>query len=382
MNVLLLSPHFPPNHIHYARALKQRGLHVLGIGDTPHISHELASYLDDYYYVADMTDLDAMLRAVAFLTFKHGKIDRLDSHNEFWLGIEAFLREEFNIPGQRPAQTDLNRSKLGMKIVCKKHDIPTAQAEEVENVAQIKAFAKRVGYPLVVKPVIGVGATATYKVSSNKEVDEAFDMLHGHYLCEKFIEGDIVTYDGLIDANGEVIFDSSLAYNEGVMESVNEVRSLYYYLGSEVAPKLKKSGRCVLDAFGVRERFFHIEFFKLTNGEYVFLEINVRPPGLYTIDMMNFSADIDLYDAWAAMLNGQRAFKTFERKYCVGFAGRRAKTAHKHSHDEIMQRYGEFMIQAREVPGTYRDAMGEFYYIVRHPSQKKVIEILDYMLEM
>ncbi len=361
--------------------LKRRGFCVLGIGDNPHINDALRSYLDDYYYVPDMTDLDAMLRAVAFLTFKHGKIDRLDSHNEFWLEIEAYLREEFNIPGQRREQTQYNRSKLGMKVVCKKHGIPTAEAEEVEGVAQIKKFAKRVGYPLVVKPVIGVGASETYKLSSDKEVDETFAGLHGHYLCEKFIDGEIVTYDGLIDLDGNLLFDSSLAYNAGVMESVNEAQSMYYYLAVKLDEGLRKIGRKVLDSFGVRERFFHIEFFRMADGSYKFLEINVRPPGLYTIDMMNYSADIDLYDAWAAMLKGEKAYEDFERKYSIGFAGCRASVNHKHSYEEVMAQFGEYVIEAREVPGTYRDAMGEFFYILRHPDQKSLIAMLDFILE-
>ena len=82
MNVIILSPHFPPNHINYARAVKSYGDTALGIGDSPWISDELRDTLDEYVYVPDMTNYDAMLRTVAYLTSKYGKIDRIERDEE------------------------------------------------------------------------------------------------------------------------------------------------------------------------------------------------------------------------------------------------------------------------------------------------------------
>ena len=384
MNVILLSPHFPPNHVNYAKALKRYGDTVLGIGDSPDITDELRYALDEYVYVPDMTNYDSMLRTVAYLTSKYGKIDRIDSQNEFWLGIEAQLREDFNIFGQKPAQTDVNRSKLEMKRVARAAGIPVAEGMEVEDVDQLRKFAAKVGFPIVVKPVVGVGASATYALNDEEDIEHCFEYVHGRYICEQYIHGDIVTFDGYVDRSGRIIFHTSHEYNAGVMESVNNAESMYYYNVIHVDPLLEELGRKAVEAFNVRERFFHIEWFRTNNNPtaYCFLEINVRPPGLYTIDMMNYSADIDLYDMWAASFHDNYPCINAPVKYSIGFAGRRVNVHHKHSDEEIHARYSDYMVMAEPVPGAYADAMGEFFYLVKHHDVGRVKEILNYILEV
>ena len=382
MNVIILSPHFPPNHINYARALKKYGDTALGIGDNPWIPDDLRNTLDEYVYVPDMTNYDAMVRAVGYLTSKYGKIDRIDSQNEFWLGIESRLREDFNIFGQKPAQTDINRSKLGMKSVAMSAGLPVAKGMEVENAEQLRKFAQEVGFPLVIKPVVGVGASATYALNSNEDIDNCFSYIHGRYICEQYIRGDIVTFDGFVDRNGRITFQTSHEYNAGVMESVNEALSLYYFNVTEIDPVLVDLGHRCVEAFGVRERFFHIEWFRTAPGKYCFLEINVRPPGLYTIDMMNYSADIDLYEVWAASFHDCHPFENAKLKYSIGFAGRRVNVNHKHSTEDILHRFSDCMIMAEPVPGAYADAMGEFFFLIKDPDVNRVKDILRYLLEV
>lgn len=50
------------------------------------------------------------------------------------------------------------------------------------------------------------------------------------YILEEFIPGRIITYDGLTDLQGNVVFDSSLEYSKGVMEVVNQDTDIYYYM--------------------------------------------------------------------------------------------------------------------------------------------------------
>lgn len=381
MNVIILSPHFPPNHINYARALKKNGDIALGIGDSQDIYDDLRATLDEYVYVPDMTNYDSILRAVAYLTSKYGKIDRIDSQNEFWLGIESKLRDDFNITGQKSAQTDVNRSKIGMKRIAIKAGLPVARGVEVESIDQIRNFIKEVGYPVVMKPVVGVGACSTYALNSDQELQDCFPHIKRHYICEEYIKGDIVTFDGFVNRHGEIEFYTSHEYNAGVMESVNEALSLYYFNRIKIDPKLIELGKRCVEAFGVRERFFHVEWFRTAPNTYCFLEINVRPPGLYTIDMMNMSADINLYEMWAASFHDRRVYKDSKVKYAVGFAGRRDKANHKHSHDEIKRRFSEHIIVAEPVPGAFSDAMGEFFFLLKHPDEDQLIEMLKCTLE-
>ena len=126
MNVVFISPHFPPQFIHFVFALRERGVNVLGIGDAPHdtLRPELRKALGEYFFTPNLHDYDALLRATAYLTWKHGRIDRIDSLNETWLEVEARLREDFHVPGTLPADIDRLRSKLGMHDVFKRAGVP------------------------------------------------------------------------------------------------------------------------------------------------------------------------------------------------------------------------------------------------------------------
>ena len=129
-NFLFISPAFPGNYENFCVALKNDGVNVLGIGDTPYdeLSPVLKSALTEYYRVDNMKNYDEMFRAVAFLSFHHGKIDWLESNNEYWLTQDARLREDFHITtGLQPKDMALIKQKSRMKEGYKKAGIPTAR---------------------------------------------------------------------------------------------------------------------------------------------------------------------------------------------------------------------------------------------------------------
>ena len=108
MNFVFLSPHFPPNYYQFAVALRNHGVTVLGLADESYDSlrPELKSSLTEYFRVRDMNHYDDLLRALGYFTHRYGKLDRIDSHSEYWLETEARLRTDFNITGIRTNQID------------------------------------------------------------------------------------------------------------------------------------------------------------------------------------------------------------------------------------------------------------------------------------
>ncbi len=52
----------------------------------------------EYYYVDDMHNYDQILRACGHFTHRHGKIDRFESHNEYWLETDARIRTDSEGP--------------------------------------------------------------------------------------------------------------------------------------------------------------------------------------------------------------------------------------------------------------------------------------------
>ena len=98
-NFIFISPNFPTNYWQFCRELKNNGMNVLGIGDQPYdeLKPELKDSLNEYYKVNSLENYDEVYRAVAFFTFKYGRIDWLESNNEYWLERDAALRTDFHI---------------------------------------------------------------------------------------------------------------------------------------------------------------------------------------------------------------------------------------------------------------------------------------------
>ena len=99
MNFVFVSPHFPKTYWNFCERLHRNGANVLGIGDAPfdEIPWQLKLCLTVYYRVNDLGNYDEMLRAVAYFTFHYGKIDWLESNNEYRLEMDAQMRTDFNI---------------------------------------------------------------------------------------------------------------------------------------------------------------------------------------------------------------------------------------------------------------------------------------------
>ena len=381
-NIVILSPHFPHHYHRFWQQIKQAGGRALGIGDEPHtaLSHEVRSALTEYYHVPDMHDYDALVRACGYYTYRYGRLDRFDSLNEYWLATEARIRDDFNIPGVRGADIDFIRRKSRMKERFSAAGVPVARGRVVRTPEEARSLIAATGYPVIAKPDAGVGALNTYRIDSDADLESFFrDKPRVDYLMEEFVTGSIHSFDGLADGDGNPVFFTGHVFSQGIMETVNEARHIYYYSMREIPPGLEDIGRRCLAAFGVRERFFHIEFFLTGSGEYVALEVNMRPPGGFTTDMFNYAADIDIYRAWAELLVRGRTALSYERKYHCCYASRKHSRAYAYSHPDILACYGHLILQVESVPGVFSSALGDVGYIFRSDSLDQMMEVVRFI---
>ena len=377
MNVVFLSPHFPPHYYRFCQRLREVGANVLGLADEPfdNLHSKLRASLNEYYKVHDMHDYDAMVRALGYFTHRHGKIDRLDSLNEYWLEMEAQLRTDFNVFGVKNDDIMKIKRKSEMKKVFQKAGVRVARGRVCLNEEETRDFIKEVGYPVVAKPDIGVGAAKTYKIMDDWELRHYLnDKLPVDYILEEFIAGQIVTYDGMTDRDGKIVFVASHEYSKGVMETVNEDSDIYYYGVREIPKDLDKVGKAVLKAFNVRERFFHLEFFRLPDNEIVALEVNMRPPGGLTTDMFNFANDIDVYKMWAEVLVHGHTDAQATRPYFCAYVGRKNSISYALSHDQVMQHFHGMIVNASQIDGVFSRAIGNYGYIIRHPELEAIVQ--------
>ncbi len=384
MNFVYLSPHFPPNYYLFCVHLRRLGVNVLGVADeAPELLHpELQTALTEYYRVADMHHYDELVRALGYFTHRYGKLDRLDSHNEYWLETEARLRTDFNIDGFHVSDLARIKRKSEMKKLFEKAGIAAARGQLVRAPEQVRAFVAEVGYPLVAKPDIGVGANKTYKINHVQEL-EAFLAIKplADYILEEYIAGTIQTFDGLTDQQGNIVFYTSHQYSRGIMETVNEDSDVYYFSQREIPHDLAHAGQIIVKTFGVRERFFHFEFFRTPDNRLVALEVNMRPPGGLTTDMFNFANEIDVYREWANIVVNNR----FEAKYAWAFhcayVGRKFNKSYARSSDQVLAEFGEFIVHHQPISGVFAPALGDYGYLIRSPKLDEIIRVAQAIQE-
>jgi phosphoribosylaminoimidazole carboxylase (NCAIR synthetase) len=385
MNYVHLSPHFPPNYYLFSVHLSRLGVQVLGLADEPYESlrPELRSALARYYKVDDLHNYDQLVRACGYLTHRYGKLDRVDSHTEYWMETEARLRTDFNIPGPKVADLVAIKRKSRMKQVFQDAGVAVARGEVVHTLEEARRFIDVAGYPLVAKPDVGVGAANTFKVNDARDLDRFFaTKTTADYLLEEFIEGPILTFDGLTDKDGNLVFFSSLRYSQNIMEVVNEDRDIYYYTLRDIPADLEEAGRRVLQAFDVRERFFHFEFFRSDrDGRLIALEVNMRPPGGPTVDVWNYANEVDLYWEWANVVVNNRFVERYTRKYHGCYVGRKYNKNYVHSHQEIMDAFGHCVAHHMEMPVVFSLVMGNYAYILRTPDLAEAIAAAEFILE-
>ena len=366
-NVLFLSPHFPPGWHRFCKQLKVHGARVIGVGDVAPgaLSDQVRASLDEYVYRPDLNDVDALEALGRHLIQRWGPIHRIDSLNEHWLGVEAELRVRLGVPGMTPDFLKVGRDKVGMTRRYREAGIPCAQGHEVGSLGDLQAFAHEVGFPLILKPAVGVGAQGATRIDTSDELLQVYAKIDTPYLAESFVVGDVVSFDGLTDGSGEIVFHTAHINCAGVLEcSQGEVQT-WYHSYRDIPPALEAMGRKVVAAFDLRERFFHAEFFLKPDGTFQAIEINLRPPGGFTVDLMNDGSDVDLYDWWARVILGLDVPAHPSRLYFSAHVARRDGLQYANAPSTVKAWLGPALRRHQRVPTVFAQAMGDEVYLIR-----------------
>ena len=375
-NFVFISPSFPDTYWQFPRAWKELGGNSLCIGEDPYdyLSENMKQACTEYYQVRSMQDYDEMYRAIAWFAHKYGKIDWLESNNEFWLEQDARLRTDFNITTGDDAVSVMRfKKKSTMKSFYERAGVKTARYSLASDLDSALAFIKEVGYPIIAKPDDGVGANGNRKIKNEDDLRDFFaNWQTDGYILEEFITGEVWSFDGLTDQNGRIIYSTVHVYKSSVMEVLNDNTENYFYSLRDIPEEIGTKGAEVLRQFGIKARFFHTEYFVMTAdkeglgkaGDLVGLEVNMRPPGGYILDMMNFECDVDLYRMYARMcMYNESPAKIDHAWFCV-FAGRRDYCPYINYGDAIWRSYGQHISMSGRMPGVLQ-GMADEYYIAR-----------------
>lgn len=394
MNVVFISPNFPLYYYNFCKNLKIRGVNVLGIGDAPYESlpQHMIDSVTEYYKVGSLENFYEVEEACRFFNQKYGKLDWIESQNEYWLETEATLRKIFDVnSGTKIDDMAPMKYKSKMKDVYKSCNIPVARYILISTYENAINFTREVGYPVVVKPDNGVGASSTYKLENNDELSYFFATKDNNttYIMEEFINGHVETFDGITDSNKNVLISASHVMLHSIMDTVNTCSDTAFYFQPFEGKDIEFIGKKVVKAFDTRSRYFHFEFFRLEEdkeglgkkGDLVGLEVNMRAPGAYIPDMINYAYDVDTYALWSDVLIYDKIFVDVNRKYVVGYASRRNGVDYTHSYEEIKDKYKDKIKIDTEVPEALAAAMGNHVFIFRTEKEEELIEMIRFILK-
>ena len=396
-DVVFLEPCFPANQREFVRALHAVGARVTGIGERPKesLDGELREWLFHYEQIGNVTDEAQVERAVRFVQQKI-RVDRLEAVVEAHVMAAARVRERCGIPGTSVQTTWLCRDKPAMKDALRAAGVPCAQSIGSNSPDEIRAFAKQIGYPLIVKPRDAAGASGTMRADDPVELEQAmaaFGVLRGRSAAvEEFIEGHEGFYD-TITIGGRVVHEFITHYYPTVLEAMRTRWISPQFvttnrIDAEGYAELKAMGRTVITALGIETSATHMEWFAGPKG-LKFSEIGCRPPGVRTWDLYCAANEVDLYREWAMAVVHGKPSQGLSRRYAAGIIALRpdrdGTIAGYDGFDEVHRRFGGHIIdQYLPPPGTPTQPVSAGYMAnawlrMKHPDYDGLREMLDFV---
>lgn len=394
MYVVMISPGYPTEMPYFTRGLARVGAKVLGVGDQPEdtLPRETREGLTAYLRVPSLVDEQNVVEAVAHWT-SPVKVERVECLWEPGVLLAARLRERLGADGMTEQEVLPFRNKDLMKQVLSEAGVRTPRHALATSAEECREAARRIGFPVILKPVDGAGSADTHRVEDSAQLEAAVAKL-GHLSevnVEEFVDGEEFTFD-TVCVEGEVAFHSISWYRPRplVARTVQWISPQIIMLRDTEAGHLRgglEMGRAVLRALGFRTGFTHMEWYLKSDGEIVFGEIAARPPGARSVDVMNFASDIDLFTGWAEAVVHGRFTQPIERRYNAAIIFKRAQgegtIRHVEGLERILTHFGEHVVCVDLLgPGQHRrnwlqTLLSDGHVIVRHPDLQRLLELAD-----
>ncbi|MBA3538093.1 MAG: ATP-grasp domain-containing protein [Deltaproteobacteria bacterium] len=327
MHIVFIEPRFPANQKNFIKALAQIGAKIsaIGEGSKDSLDDELKRWLTHYEQVNNVCDEQSVLHAVKFIQ-RHAHVDRLEATVEAHIMTTAHVRDATGIPGTTARTAFLCRDKPAMKEVLRAGGIPCADSAAVASGSEAREFVARVGYPVILKPRDGAGASGATRCDSDAELEQAIRALglgSGRSVAiEEFVEGHEGFYDTLT-LKSEVVHDFATHYYPNVLDAMRTRWISPQFVVTnriDTAPayeEVKAMGRKVIKLLGIETSATHMEWFSGPKG-LKFSEIGCRPPGVRAWDLYNVANDMDLYREWGMLVAAGRPSQRASRRLATG----------------------------------------------------------------
>jgi D-alanine-D-alanine ligase-like ATP-grasp enzyme len=398
VNVVFVAPYFGANILKCLNALVSLEDVKLGLVTQQPIEHLPAPFrekVSGHFQVPNSLDPDHLVLAARSFQKEWGQVDRLLGYLEQMQTPLAEARQRLGIPGMQVSSAKAFRDKNLMKKVLGEAGLPVARQARVESAADARVFVERVGFPVILKPLAGVGTKDTFRVTDEGQLFSALNQLmpspQNPIQGEEFVTGTEHTFETAC-IRGKPVWFSSTYYLPGPLEVVENPFLQYCVLlprermEERVKPFLDLNARA-LSALGLGTGLSHMEWFLTPDGRRVISEVAARPPGVNIMAMNGIAHEVDFWAKWARLMVHE-TWEMPERKWATGCAflrghGRGRAVASVEGLDKAITALGDQVVQAR-LPkvGMPRSTHyeGEGFVIVRHPETQGVVTALRHLV--
>ena len=393
MLVAFVAPVFSPAASQMIEAaVSLSGFRVLVVSQEPleRLAPAIAHRLLGHWRIDNVLDAGQLEFAVRALIARHGPIGRCFGAFEQLQVPLALVRERIGIVGLSSAAAENFRDKARMKDALRDAGVPVARHQLIGSLAEAEAFARTVGFPVVVKPPAGAGAIATHRFDDVASLS-AFLTTHppqpnDPMLAEEFLRGTEHSLE-TVSIDGRPVWHSLTHYHPTPLEVIENAWIQWCVLlpreiDDPAFDDIREVGARALSALGMQTGVSHCEWFRRTDGSVAISEIAARPPGAHITTMISRANDIDFIKAWVTLMI-EGTFTPPARRYAVGTVYLRGQGIGRvtavHGLEEVQREFGALICDVRmptHGQGPTGSYEGEGYIIVRHPETAIVTHAL------
>ncbi|PIF02876.1 MAG: hypothetical protein CR990_00465 [Desulfococcus sp.] len=382
MNIIYLVPEHIFHHHWFCRRLAEAGVRVLGIGDVSadHLQRDMADSLQEYYQVDDMNDYDGIFRACGYFIHTYGRIDRVESHSIRFLETEARLRTDFNITGEKNRRAVSLTHYMELRRLLTNAGVSMPAAKLVRHPDHARCFARKYGYPLVVRPnricdtrpAVWIHTPGDLNAFLSEKPETPHAVIKG-------VDGNLYSVDGLTGGDGAVLFFTAHFFGPRRFRTHVAAHGLRFHSLKTIPEELRRHAAAV-STLRLTKKFFHLRVVRTRDDRWLAVSAICAPPPGPIPDMINFANEMDIFAGWAEVLKENRFSQIPSRNYCCGYAGRTLSDAYIRSHGDIMARCGGHIMSHGPNHAALTDRFGRFGYVLNAASPEQLEANLDFIL--
>jgi len=241
-------------------------------------------------------DVGTLLPLAKQLSHRWGGFDGVVGISEYDLLTAARLRGALGVPGWTPEFVTGFRDKPRMKELVGGAGLRVPRFRELDASTTAEDVSAALGLPVIVKPRSGAASHGVVRADNGTELARALaEVDPAEYECEEYIDGQVLHVDG-IRREGLFHFVSASEYVNTCLDFAlgRPLGSVLLDDGGFRDLVVGFAGHC-LDALGLVDGPFHLELFRNTAGELVFLEVGLRPGGAEVAFIHRDLFGIDLF---------------------------------------------------------------------------------------